>query len=486
MSLAFIPLYIRFLGIEGWGLVGFFLTFQAWSLVLDAGLSMATSREMARWRAGAVAAPRLHGLFRAVERVSLGTAGVVALSGAALAWPLAHHGLQPHALDTRHVEQAIALMGLACATQWMATLYRQALMGLQRQLWVSGYGAIAATLRGAGTVAVLVTLSPTIDAYLGFQVLAGLVESLVLRAALARRLPSPSRPPWALRDAVRALAPFCTGVALTTLLATLLTQADKLLLAQLVSLAQFGFFMLAVAVAGGLAVVIVPVQNVAYPRLSELAARGDSAAVAADYHLFAQLMSVLLLPPAAMLCLFPRDVMLAWTGNASTADAVAPLLAVYALGTMLNGLMHIPYVGQLAHGWPRLSAIQNTIAVVLVLPALLWGVPRHGAVAAAWVWVGLNAGFLLLGTHAMHRRILRGERSRWLLRDIAAPLAGTLAVAALLALLRQRWTSPSRVELALFLFGGAALGVLVASLCCPEGRLGLRTALGAMRARSAH
>ncbi|KOR31756.1 hypothetical protein TI05_11605 [Achromatium sp. WMS3] len=42
MSLAFIPLYIKFLGIESFGLIGFFTTLQSIFALLDLGLGLYT------------------------------------------------------------------------------------------------------------------------------------------------------------------------------------------------------------------------------------------------------------------------------------------------------------------------------------------------------------------------------------------------------------------------------------------------------------
>ncbi|MEN8215666.1 MAG: hypothetical protein ABFS56_04685 [Pseudomonadota bacterium] len=39
MSLAFVPLYIKFIGVEAYGLIGFFVTLQAVFGLLDLGLS---------------------------------------------------------------------------------------------------------------------------------------------------------------------------------------------------------------------------------------------------------------------------------------------------------------------------------------------------------------------------------------------------------------------------------------------------------------
>jgi O-antigen/teichoic acid export membrane protein len=49
VQLACVPIYIAFLGIEAYGLVGFFMTLQAVLRVFDLGLSMTVNREMARY-----------------------------------------------------------------------------------------------------------------------------------------------------------------------------------------------------------------------------------------------------------------------------------------------------------------------------------------------------------------------------------------------------------------------------------------------------
>jgi O-antigen/teichoic acid export membrane protein len=193
-------------------------------------------------------------------------------------------------------------------------------------------------------------------------------------------------------------------------------------LAKLLPLDQYGYFSLAVAIATALSVVVGPIHNAAFPRLSELAVGSDLQVLAREYHRFAQLMSMALLPPALVLAVFAQEIVQLWTGDPVTAREVAPLVTVWALGTALNGVMHIPYAAQLAHGWARLTMIVNAIAVALLLPATLYWVPRYGAIAAAWIWVSINAGYAILSIAVMHGRILKAEKWRWYLQDLAAPL----------------------------------------------------------------
>jgi hypothetical protein len=99
------------------------------------------------------------------------------------------------------------------------------------------------------------------------------------------------------------------------------------------------------------------------------------------------------------------------------------------LGNLLNGLMWIPYQTQLAHGWTSLTVRINIAAVSLMVPAILWATPRFGAEGAAWVWVSLNAAYVLIGVHFMYRRILLGEKWCWYMRDVLAPLAAGVTAA---------------------------------------------------------
>ena len=48
LGFAFVPVYIRYLGVEAYGLIAVFAVLQAWLGLLDLGLRPALSREMAR------------------------------------------------------------------------------------------------------------------------------------------------------------------------------------------------------------------------------------------------------------------------------------------------------------------------------------------------------------------------------------------------------------------------------------------------------
>jgi hypothetical protein len=54
IGIVMVPVYLRCMGREAYGLVGFFAVLSAWLALLDLGLSPDLAREAARYRAGAL------------------------------------------------------------------------------------------------------------------------------------------------------------------------------------------------------------------------------------------------------------------------------------------------------------------------------------------------------------------------------------------------------------------------------------------------
>jgi O-antigen/teichoic acid export membrane protein len=209
----------------------------------------------------------------------------------------------------------------------------------------------------------------------------------------------------------------------------------KLLLSRMLPLKIFGYYALASSVASVLFALGMPVTTAFYPRFVALVTQHDEASLAGVYHHGQQLLSVIIGSAAAVLMLFGDRVLLAWTRDPALVENAAPLLTVLALGTLLNVLMWIPYYLQLAYGWTRLAVQVNTVAVAVLVPALVIVVPIYGAISAAWVWVTLNAAYVVFVISLVHRRLLTAEKGRWYRRDVAMPLLPALATAAVCRLL---------------------------------------------------
>ena len=424
MGLAFVPLYIKYLGMEAYGLIGVFAILQAWLTLLDMGMTPTLGRELARFTTGAHTAQSIHNLLRSLEILCVAVAVLMVGSVWAVSGWLADAWLRADKLPTAVVAQAIAIMAIVIALRFVESVYRSALIGLQKQVWYNAANAAIATLRSLGAIAVLAWVSPSAEAFFLWQAFVSLLTVIILAMGVRQNLPAPPTPPVFSTQALTGVWGYARGMALITLLSLLLTQVDKVLLSRLLSLDAFGIYTLAATVSGALYMVITPITTAIYPRFVELSSRQESAALISTYHQGAQFLTVLTAPMAIVLALFGEGVLFTWSGDASLAHAAGPILSLLALGTFLNGLMFLPYHLQLAYGWTSLTIKINTVAVVLLIPAILWAVPLFGAVAAAWVWVLLNMGYLLVGAQLMHRKLLRNDKWNWYIFDLLLPVSG--------------------------------------------------------------
>src|SRR6266849_10807514 len=137
VTLAVVPLYLKYLGIEAYGLIGFFATTQALLQILDLGLAPTINREVARCSATGNLG-EAGNLLHSLAVIYWGMAGVIVLFIVALAPFIANYWLQSKHLSQETIVHAVMLMGLVIACRWPIGLYQGALMGAQRLTVSSG------------------------------------------------------------------------------------------------------------------------------------------------------------------------------------------------------------------------------------------------------------------------------------------------------------------------------------------------------------
>ena len=465
-----VPFYIRFLGVEAYGLLGFYLLLQAMLQVLDLGLSPTMSREMARYSVQPEKADEARDLVRTLE-VGYWLIGVVIGAVILMAAPwFAVHWIKASAIPVRSVVQAVMLMGALAFFQWPVSFYQGGLVGLRRQVLVNALKVGTATLVGAGGVLIVWRVSTTIHALLLWQVCVNAVCVLALRICLWRSLPSSERRArfdLVVARNVRGFAAGMTGIAVTSLV---LTQADKLLASKLFSLKTFGCYALAWSLANTPLIVAACLFNVSFPRMSALVSAGDEEAMSQLYHRGSQLMAALILPAAAIVSLFSFEILRLWIGNNETASGTAPILSVLFAGSAINALLYLPFVLQLAAGWTKLPLVAGVVSIVILVPLMIPMAKYFGPVGAASIWAILNVLNMLIAVPIMHRRLLRGETWKYY-GDIGLPLLGVVSVVTIGRLAFTKFDS--RPEIVAVLIGLWLVSQLVAVLATPLVRTSL-------------
>ena len=437
VGLIAVPLYLKYLGIEAYGLIGFFATMQALFQILDLGLAATTNREVARCSASGNLR-EAGNLLHTLAVIYWSTAGVIALAILGLAPILARYWLESKQLPQETMKEAVMLMGLTLACRWPIGLYQGVLVGAQRMTVSSRVNIAMVTLGTFGAVAVLAFVSSTIQAFFVWQAGVGLAHAIAMRREAWRAVGGVEDIQFRL-DELKRVWRFSAGMGGIALSSLMFTQLDKILLSKVLTLEQFGHYMLATTVVSVLYVLITPVFNAVYPRFCALAVNDNTEALADFYRSGTRLLASVLFPIAIALAVFSEELMLAWIGDSNIASSVAPVVTLLAIGTALNGIMHYPYALQLAFGMTWLPLTINIALMIVMVPLTIFLALSYGARGGALAWLILEGLYLIFGTWLTHRHLLASLAPRWLFRDVGISLGMSFLVIAAGAWALQHW-----------------------------------------------
>ena len=465
-----VPLYVHYLGTEAYGLIGFYTMLQAWFQLLDAGLSTTLARESSRFSGGNGEAGELLHLRKVLERIFI----TIAVAGAVAFWfgaTITHRWLKVGELPLREVAHSVALMGVVIAARWMSCLYRGVITGFEKQVWLGSFNVGVATARFVLCLPVIAYFGATPTLYFGYQAAVAIAEAAGLLLQTNALLPRAAMPARQARN-LQAPLKFASGVAFTSVVWVLVTQADKLLLSKMLPLSEYGTFSLAALLAGGINLLAGPIGLALLPRLTNTAAARDEVTLRQLYSHYAQITCLATFPAAFTLYACAVPVLSAWTGNPAVALSAAPVLGLYSLGNAVMNLTAYAYYIQYAKGNIRLHLIGNAIFGSVYLPTVLLAAKTQGAPGAALAWLTMNLLYLLAWTPLVHRRLVPGLNKVWFGRDILPIIVGSAVPTILMALTPLNATQLPRWQSA-----GLGIGFFILSLG------GAMTASSAVRER---
>jgi len=447
LGLLFIPIYLKFLGIEAYGLVGFYMALSSIIGIFDLGIGGTMNRELARLAAKDGFAGEQRDVVRTLEIIYWGLAVFAGGAVFLLAPCISHSWIKAQNLDSASILKAVQLMGIAIALQFPMSLYQGGLMGLQRQVLVNVILIVTGTLRSLGAILILWLVSPTIEAFLAWQVVASIIGSVAFFVALWLSLPK-HRGTARFRGAILVgVWKYAAAISANALVGIVLTQLDKVVLSKMLSLEMFGYYSLAAMVGSAIWMIILPFNNAIFPRFVQLHEAAQTDELRLFFHRASQFLSLVLFPVCALIIFFSREILSLWLHDPTVVRQCHLIVSLLAFGTMLNGIASVPGYSAAAFGWPQLVTYTNLIQAVAIIPLIVGLVGYWRGVGAGLAWVVLNSTYVIFMVPAYFRRYLRGEAGAWYFRDIALPAATAFAICLvswmLLPEMQSRWANAS-------------------------------------------
>ncbi|MDA9945234.1 oligosaccharide flippase family protein [Schleiferiaceae bacterium] len=425
----FVPLYIELLGIEAYGLVGFYAVLTGFLTLADLGFSATLKRELALASVQEEASQLMRKITRTYELLYT----LISIFLSVIVWfvsPLIEqHWLTASNIHAQEVIRALRLMGICIAFQLPAGLFIGGLMGLQRQLLANSLNMGVGILRGCGAVIILTYVNSSVVAFFVWQLIANIAYLFFARSSLWRiitfgEINSKPKFSW---DTLRSTGRFALGMAGISLIGVILTQVDKLVVTKLATLEEFSYYSLAGSIASLPIILVGALGSAVFPRFTEIVAVSSQSDMNKIYRTTSEGVGIILIPAGLLMLFFCGELIYVWTGSNYIADKVEVAAALLIAGQLLQSVTVIPYNLALAHGSVKFSQKLGFFSVLFVTPLLIALTVKYDIVGTAISWFILNIVTAPINLYFLHRQKLSNSKMLHdCIRGIIRPLIITL------------------------------------------------------------
>lgn len=465
-----LPMYIKYMGSEAYGLVGFFTMLQAWFSLLDIGLTPTIARETARYRTGTMTDLAYKQLFRALSLIFF----VVAVFFGGGLWLLAQaissNWLKVTSIPMSEVVLAVQIMAVSIALRWFGGLYRSVITGYESLTWLAVFNFSIATLRFGAVFFSMLLYGFTPYVFFSHQLVVALIELLGLFLMSNNLLSSCCDHKqvigWSIKP-VKSILSFALSISVTAFIWVLITQGDKLILSGILPLTDYGYFTLAVLVASGVTIITSPISLVIMPRMSGLQAEGRDNELVDVYRKATKLVSIISGTAATVMFFCAEPLVYAWTGDRALTEQVAPILRLYAVGNGILAVSAMPYYLQYAKGFLRYHIIGNLIFAVVMIPLIVIAASYYGGVGAGAVWVILNLTYLFLWVPYVHKKI-KLNHFDWIIYDVSVIVVPGIILSAVMSTVPYMYSN--RLSATIYVVCFSTLVMLCSLICSGAGR----------------
>lgn len=401
-SLLFVvPVYIKLMGSEAYGLVAFFIMLQAWLQVLEAGMSGSITRVVAiskdneaSFKAAQLICMKIIGIFFIISL------SIIILGNNLRGW-ISEDWFKT-SIDSSIISICLLSMFFSLSFKYFSGPFRSILVGLERHVEISIVTIIVLTLKYPLSIFFISRFSSNIEDFFMYQVAVCIIE-LFLFFVIAlifskvnkvvinqneQKLPSEEL-------SFSSFFKFSFQLSILSIAWVVVTQVDKLILSKYMQLENYGFYSLAVSLSGAILVFAAPLNQILMPRLTSLFNQNNESDFYKVYFLAFSFLCILSISLGLFLYFFGWEVVYLWTGEVEFASFANTYLGFLALGNSISVLMSMVFILLFCVGNLKIHTLVYVIYSLILIPTSIIVAKNYGGHGASIFWM-LHNVFLFL------------------------------------------------------------------------------------------
>lgn len=395
ITLLAIPVLIKYLGIEAFGLIGFYLLLTSSAQLAEMGIGTSIARRISQLREKNASASviRKLSLNIGIRYFTVVITLALILFGPAQPWLVAH--IEAKELTTATISTAITLMGIAVSSHLIINYLINLLIGLEKHTDVSVIRFVQSGLLQLVSAGIIM-LAPGVTNYFIVQVIglsALALSTMTIVLVRFRNLPAGDA---SVEETATLGHQTTMGIAVITILGFFFSQIDRITLSGSVPLDEFGYYSLAFSVVNAVNVMISPIFSILLPVYSRLAYGNNRQRLWDVYRRTYIIMQALLIPAVSVLVFMGTESLWVWTGDPELSAICTPLMQLLAIGILSQGLSNSSWLIQLGLGKLNAEIFIHVLLVIFTPIFMVIALGKYGLVGAALSIAGAHTSHLVI------------------------------------------------------------------------------------------
>jgi len=421
----FIPLYIRFLGIELYGLVSFFATMQSILFLLDAGLSATLRREFSKGSQQKGDYLNKYKLLRSIEfcyYVIIAFIIVLTYFGAGF---IVSKWLNLGNIDRGIAVTAIRLMGISISLQFLSSLYFGSLLGLEKQVVANVLQIGWSMFKNLFVVMILWLVAPDIRLFYAWFILSDILYLFLSRKIVLRTLKVDSTFNWACSELknLKQIWRYATGIIIISVLSALCLQLDKLIISKTLPISDLGIYNMAFSLSQ-IPVILVNAAAIAiFTRLVFYYSTNELEKQKALFAISYRILAIISISVSLTMGLYTREIIQLWTGNSAIAEQGWLPAMILTFGSLLMSLQVIPLNLVFSHGVTRINTMLGIFQLMIMTPLMLVLINWEGIVGASFSWLITLLLIMPVYICYIYYKLVSKNWLRWFISGTVYPIA---------------------------------------------------------------
>lgn len=384
-SFIFVPLYIKYLGIENYSVISFTLMLVGLLAVMDAGLTATLSREFAKTTDNIYRVK----VFHTLEYIYFAIVALIVITVALSASFIAQNWMHLGKLNPNYVAQALRVFAVILGLQFLSNFYIGGFLGLEKQVKANLFQVVWGVSKNALVVLVIFFYSNLLSFFI-WQLTVTIIYILFIRHKLLSEIVEVNYSFFYKerfdKTIFNNLRKFIGGMFVIAMVAALNMQIDKLFISKLLPINELGYYSLAVTLSTSVLYLITPVSVALLPKFTFYFNNGLDKEANNTFESTFYFVSVIISVFLGIMVFFGDHLIFIWTGSWEIAHTAQNYLTYSVIGCAALAFQVIPYDIAISNGNTKINNYIGIVSLFFTIPCYYFGVKYFGALGAALTW----------------------------------------------------------------------------------------------------